>query len=72
MLWEIGMIAYPRRLTDPAYLVLVAAYIVMFTHIGWQGRARRPATATTTTSRSCADIFEQLRRDNEAARKGRG
>ena len=72
VLWEIGMIVYPHRLTDPAYLVLVAAYIVMFTRIGWRGRARRPATATTTTSRSCADIFEQLRRDNEAARKGRG
>ena len=72
VLWEIGMIVYPHRLTDPAYLVLVAAYIVMFTRIGWRGRARRPATATTTTSRSCADIFKQLRRDNEAARKGRG
>ena len=72
VLWEIGMIVYPHRLTDPAYLVLVAAYIVMFTRIGWRGRARRPATATTTTSRSCADIFKQLRRDNEAARKGCG
>ena len=70
--WEAFIIFYPHFLTDPAYLVLVAAYIVMFTRIGWQGRARRPATATTTTSRSCADIFEQLRRDNEAARKGRG
>ena len=73
VLWEIGMIAYPHRLTDPAYLVLVAAYIVMYARIGWQGRVRHPVTvANPTTSRSCADIFEQLRRANEAARKGRG
>ncbi len=30
VLWEIGMIAYPHRLTDPAYLVLVGAYIVFY------------------------------------------
>lgn len=71
VLWEIGMVAYPHRLTDPAYLVLVIAYIIMYTRIGWQGRVRRPATATTTTSRSCADIFNQLRRANELARRGR-
>jgi hypothetical protein len=64
VLWEIGMIAYPHRLTDPAYLVLVAAYIVIFTRIGWQGRARRPATAARPVDRSCADIFNQIRRGN--------
>lgn len=36
VLWEIGMIAYPHRLTDPAYLVLVFAYIVMYARIGWK------------------------------------
>ena len=30
VLWEIGMIAYPHRLTDPAYLVLVGAYIIFY------------------------------------------
>ncbi|MBQ8125980.1 MAG: DUF4105 domain-containing protein [Kiritimatiellae bacterium] len=74
VLWEIGMIAYPHRLTDPAYLVLVAAYIVMFTRIGWHGRTGCPQPAVSAkapTCRSCADIFEQLRRDNEAARRAR-
>ncbi len=74
VLWEIGMIAYPHRLTDPAYLVLVAAYIVMFTRIGWHGRAGCPQPAVSAkapTCRSCADIFEQLRRDNESARRAR-
>ena len=64
VLWEIGMIAYPHRLTDPAYLVLVVAYIIMYTRIGWQGRVRRPATIAKPVSRSCADIFEDLRRRN--------
>lgn len=64
VLWEIGMIAYPHRLTDPAYLVLVVAYIVMYARIGWHGRARRPATAVHPVTRSCADIFEDLRRRN--------
>ena len=36
VLWEIGMIAYPHRLTDPAYLVLVAAYIMVYARIGWR------------------------------------
>ena len=30
VLWEVGMIFYPHRLTDPAYLVLVAAYIIFY------------------------------------------
>ena len=30
VLWEIGMIAYPHRLTDPAYLVLIVAYIIFY------------------------------------------
>ena len=38
LLWEIGMIAYPHRLTDPAYLVLVAAYVMMYARIGWPWR----------------------------------
>lgn len=29
-LWEIGMIAYPHRLTDPAYLVFIGAYILFY------------------------------------------
>ena len=36
VLWEIGMIAAPHRLTDPAYLVLVGAYIVMYARLGWK------------------------------------
>ena len=35
LLWEIGMIAYPHRLTDPAYLVLVAAYIVFYCKVAF-------------------------------------
>lgn len=30
ILWEAGMIFYPHQLTDPAYLVLVFAYIVFY------------------------------------------
>ena len=64
VLWELGMILWPHFLTLPAYLVLVAAYIVMYARIGWHGRARRPATAVHPVTRSCADIFEDLRRRN--------
>lgn len=60
VVWEAFMIFHPHRLTDPAYLVLVAAYIVMFAKIGWQGRAHRPVTVTKPVSRGVADIFEQL------------
>ena len=67
LLWEVGMIAYPHRLTDLAYLVLVFAYIVMYARIGWHGRACRPATAGKAPTRICADIFEQLRRSNQKA-----
>ena len=42
MLWEAGMIFYPHQLTDPVYLVLVGAYIVMYARLGWYGRAVRP------------------------------
>ena len=70
VLWEIGMIAYPHRLTDPAYLVLVVAYIIMYARIGWHGRTRRPATAVHPVTRSCADIFENLRRRNMERRRG--
>ena len=55
LLWEAGMIFWPHRLTDPAYLVLVSAYILFylkFTRLGRVallrdriGRACRPATA---------------------------
>ena len=64
VLWEIWMIAYSHRLTDPAYLVLVAAYIVMFARIGWQGMACRPAIAAKPVTRDCADIFNKLCRAN--------
>ncbi len=30
LLWELGMLLYPHRLTDPAYLVLVGAYVVFY------------------------------------------
>ena len=50
VLWETFMIFHPHRLTDPAYLVLVGAYIVMYARIGWKwhgtataGRVTRPA-----------------------------
>ena len=38
LLWEAGMIAYPHRLTDPAYLVLVGAYIVFYLKFNRFGR----------------------------------
>ncbi len=63
-LWVAGMILWPHFLTLPAYLVLVAAYIVMYVRIGWQGRERRLATVEKTVSRDCSDIFEQIRRAN--------
>ena len=34
VLWECGMIFYQHRLTDPAYLVLVAAFVLMYVRIG--------------------------------------
>ena len=71
-LWEIVILAWPSRLTDPAYLVLVAAYIVMFARIGWQGMACRSAIAAKPVTRDCADIFNKLCRANEAVRKGLG
>ena len=62
VLWEIGMIAWPYRLTDPAYLVLVGAYIVMYARIGRD--ALVASAKPTTPSRSCADIFDEFRRRN--------
>ena len=41
VLWECGMILYPHRLTDPAYLVLVVAYIGLYARIGWPQRLRQ-------------------------------
>ena len=38
--WEAFMLASPHRLTDSAYLVLVAAYVVFFSATGWP-RLRR-------------------------------
>ena len=38
LLWEAGMIFWPHRLTDPAYLVMVGAYVIFylkFTRFGW-------------------------------------
>lgn len=74
VVWEVGMIFYPHRLTDPAYLVLVAAFTVMYARIGWQGRVHCFATAANPISRSTVDIFEKLRRDNAdaAAKRSRG
>jgi hypothetical protein len=41
VLWECGMILYPHRLTDPAYLVLVAAFVLMYVRIGCPWRVSR-------------------------------
>ena len=41
VLWECGMIFYPHRLTDPAYLVLVAAFVLMYVRIGCPWRVSR-------------------------------
>ncbi len=41
VLWECGMVLYPHRLTDSAYLVLVVAYIGMYARIGWPQRLRQ-------------------------------
>ena len=88
VLWEIGMICWPHMLTLPAYLVLVAAYVLMYARLGWkwncaamERRTAEPASggppsvaaAAKELTRSCADIFEQLRRANaEAAANRRG
>ena len=55
MLWEIGMIAYPHRLTDPAYLVLVAAYVLMYVRLGWKWNcaATERCTVEQLTGRAC-------------------
>lgn len=36
--WEAGMLLSPHRLTDPAYLVIVLAYIVFYLKIALQGK----------------------------------
>ena len=43
VLWEIGMMASPHRLTDPAYLVLVLAYVLVYVRIGLGGGSVRGA-----------------------------
>ncbi len=45
VLWECGMILYPHRLTDPAYLVLVAAFVLMYVRIGCPWRVSRHGIA---------------------------
>ncbi len=45
VLWECGMILYPHRLTDPAYLVLVAAFVLMYVRIGCPWRVSRHSIA---------------------------
>ncbi len=45
-LWEAGMIFYPHRLTDPAYLVLVGAYILFYLKFTRYGMAAHVAAAT--------------------------
>jgi len=47
LLWEAGMIFYPHRLTDPAYLVLVAAYILFYISV-----ARRPMGKMRTINKT--------------------
>ena len=58
LLWEVGMIAYPHRLTDPAYLVLVAAYVLMYARLGWKWNCaamKRRTTELETVGRSPRD-----------------
>jgi hypothetical protein len=45
VLWECGMILSPHRLTDPAYLVLVAAFVLMYVRIGCPWRVSRHGIA---------------------------
>lgn len=44
--WEAGMLLSPHRLTDPAYLVIVLAYIVFYLKIALQGKSLRSAPKT--------------------------
>ena len=41
VLWECGMILSPHRLTDPAYLVIVGTYVLMYLRIGLSQRLRQ-------------------------------
>lgn len=50
VLWEIGMIAYPHRLTDPAYQVLVGAYILFYLKFTRFGVDALLASAKSTRS----------------------
>ena len=43
VLWEIWMVAAPHRLVAPAYLVLVAAYVLLYMRIGLSGERMRRA-----------------------------
>ena len=54
VLWEIGMIAAPHRMTDPAYLVLVFAYIVMYARIGWPKASAAMERRTAELARRAA------------------
>ena len=44
--WEAGMLLSPHQLTDPAYLVIVLAYIVFYLKIALQGKCLRSAPKT--------------------------
>jgi len=58
VLWEVGMIFYPHRLTDPAYLVLVAAYIIFYISTAREPLVRMVGRVISNApkggSRSCA------------------
>jgi len=38
--WEAFMIFHPHRLTDPAYLVLVAAYVIFYIRLSLEGKGK--------------------------------
>ncbi len=60
VLWEAGMILSPHRLTDPAYLVLVTAYIVLYARLGWRRRTQ-DVESTSERKESASDLKRETK-----------
>ena len=61
LLWEAGMILWPHRLTDPAYLVLVGAYILFylkFTSLGRVALLRDRSDCASPRDRHIRETFK--------------
>ena len=67
--WEAFLILHPRRLVDPAYLVLVWAYVLLYMRMGWPWKCTSKCVAGAVVQvRPFSEIFKGLRRGSGASR----